>query len=90
MGKDTLFDKLRYWISGIAFDVFLWANRMTANEYLSEIERRAIDAYIGPIMQSMSYWMHEEEGRVCSCKIQPSDRWYRISEEQYKQITEKA
>ena len=27
----------REWIAGIAFDVFLWASRMTADEYIAAI-----------------------------------------------------
>lgn len=33
MGKPTFLDEVRKWIGGIAFDVFLWSIRMTADEY---------------------------------------------------------
>ena len=37
MGKQSLLDRIREWIGGIAFDVFLWANRMTQDEYFAMI-----------------------------------------------------
>jgi hypothetical protein len=37
MEKQSLLDKVREWIGGIAFDVFLWAFRMTADEYRADI-----------------------------------------------------
>ena len=39
MGKPSLFQIIREWIGGIAFSVFLWANRMTAEEYWNEISK---------------------------------------------------
>jgi hypothetical protein len=33
MGKATLFDNLREWVSGIAFSVLLWAYRLSEDEY---------------------------------------------------------
>ena len=37
MGKPTIWDEIRGIIAGVAWRVFLWANRMTAEEYWSEI-----------------------------------------------------
>ena len=37
MGKPTLFDRIRRFISDVAFTVFLWANRMTEDEYRNNI-----------------------------------------------------
>jgi hypothetical protein len=33
MGNQSFLDRVRGWIGGIAFNVFLWANRMTAEQY---------------------------------------------------------
>lgn len=49
MGKQSIFDKVREWLGGIAFDVFLWSARMTQDEYLDAVVRengltqRAVD-----------------------------------------------
>jgi len=33
MGNPTIFDQIREWVAGIAWRVFLWAIRMTAEQY---------------------------------------------------------
>jgi len=33
MGKRTLLERIREWIGGVSFEIFLWASRMTASEY---------------------------------------------------------
>jgi hypothetical protein len=38
MGKQTIWSKIREFISGIAWRVFLWANQMTNEEYMQSIE----------------------------------------------------
>jgi hypothetical protein len=43
MGKQSFFDKVREWASGIAFDVFLRLSSMTEEEFLAEHERRAVE-----------------------------------------------
>ena len=37
MGKSTLLEKIRDWIGGISFDIFLWAGKMSADEYWNKI-----------------------------------------------------
>jgi hypothetical protein len=37
MGKQSLIDLLREWVGGLAFRVFLWAYRMTNDEYLEMV-----------------------------------------------------
>ena len=41
MGKQSIFDKVREWLGGIAFDVFLWSARMTQDEYLDAVVRES-------------------------------------------------
>jgi hypothetical protein len=36
-----------------------------------------------PIVPPMMYWQHDETGRVCRSVLQPSERWFEITEEQY-------
>ena len=37
MAQETFFDKVREWLGGIGFNVFLWSIRMTADEYLDMV-----------------------------------------------------
>lgn len=37
MGKFTLLERLRYWIAGIGFRVFIWGNQTTENDYLNQV-----------------------------------------------------
>ena len=39
MGKQSFFSKVREWIGGIGFDIFLWSIRMTEEEYCDAIDR---------------------------------------------------
>ena len=39
MGKPPISYYVREWIAGIAFSVFLWAVRMSEEEYFAEIVR---------------------------------------------------
>lgn len=41
MRKMTVLDKIREWIGGIAFRVFLWSAQMTKDEYLEQVEKEA-------------------------------------------------
>ena len=41
MGKQSIFDKVREWLGGIAFDIFLWSARMTQDEYLDAVVRES-------------------------------------------------
>jgi hypothetical protein len=45
MGKQGLFDQMREFIGAIAFKVFLWAYRMTNDEYLSMVYEDARREY---------------------------------------------
>lgn len=37
IGEDTIWDKIRQLIGRISWKLFLWANRMTAEQYWKEI-----------------------------------------------------
>ena len=37
MTQETFFDKVRDWLGGIGFNLFLWSIRMTADEYLDMV-----------------------------------------------------
>jgi hypothetical protein len=37
MGNQSFFDKVREWLGGIAFRIFLWSVRMTQDEYLDAV-----------------------------------------------------
>jgi len=37
MGEPTFWEQVRGWIGGVAWQVFLWCNRMTDEEYWEEI-----------------------------------------------------
>ena len=37
MAQETFFDKVRDWLGGIGFNLFLWSIRMTADEYLDMV-----------------------------------------------------
>lgn len=38
MGKLSFWESVRVWIGEVAFDVFLWAIRMSADEYFDTIQ----------------------------------------------------
>jgi len=37
MAQETFFDKVRDWLGGIGFNLFLWSIRMTGDEYLDMV-----------------------------------------------------
>ena len=37
MGKLTVIDRIKYYISCIAFNIFLWTNSMTDDEYWTAV-----------------------------------------------------
>lgn len=39
MGKLSIWDRIRLWIGGIAWDIFIWSTRMTEDEYHESIFR---------------------------------------------------
>ena len=41
MGKQSLLDRVREWIGGVAFRVFLWSIRMTQDQYIDAIVEEA-------------------------------------------------
>ena len=38
MGKLSFWESVRVWFGGVAFDVFLWSVRMTADDYFDMIQ----------------------------------------------------
>lgn len=49
MGKLSFWESVRVWLGGVAFDVFLWSVRMSADDYFDMIQtdggltKRALD-----------------------------------------------
>lgn len=45
MGKQSITSRLREWVGGIAFDIFLWSIRMDSDQYARAIyeQEKAID-----------------------------------------------
>ena len=41
MAQQTFLDKVREWIGGAAWALFLWSARMTEDEYFAELDRTA-------------------------------------------------
>jgi hypothetical protein len=41
MAQQTFLDKIREWIGGVAWAIFLWSARMTEDEYFAEQDRAA-------------------------------------------------
>lgn len=37
MGKQSIFDRLRSWIGGVGFQIFLWSIHMTQDQYIEYI-----------------------------------------------------
>lgn len=48
MGKISFFERLRQWIAGMGFKVFLWGNRMSQEEYWREIAEQERVYAAGP------------------------------------------
>lgn len=46
MGQPSFLDNVREWIGSVAFNVFLWAFKMTADEYRAEIVEDARREYL--------------------------------------------
>ena len=38
MGKLSFWESVRVWLGGVAFDVFLWSVRMSADDYFDMIQ----------------------------------------------------
>lgn len=45
MGKETFWDKVRGAVAGVAFSMYLWSIRMTADEYWNEMRRQAMSEH---------------------------------------------
>lgn len=43
MAQPTLLERLRYWIGGIAWQIYLWSNQMTAEEYFDLLDIEEAD-----------------------------------------------
>ena len=41
MAQQSFLDKVREWIGGVAWAIFLWSARMTEDEYFAEQDRAA-------------------------------------------------
>ena len=41
MAQQSILDKVREWIGGVAWSIFLWSARMTEEEYFAELDRVA-------------------------------------------------
>ena len=37
MGKMSIFQSIRFWLSGVAFRIFLWLIQMTQDEYIDSV-----------------------------------------------------
>jgi hypothetical protein len=46
MGKPSLANRLREWIGGIGFRIFLWSMEMTQDEYIEQILEDAHREYV--------------------------------------------
>lgn len=40
MGKMLIWGKIKQWIGGVGFQLFLWSNGQTTNEYIKEINQQ--------------------------------------------------
>ena len=41
MAQQSFLDKVREWIGGLAWSIFLWSARMTEEEYFAELDSRS-------------------------------------------------
>lgn len=48
MAQETFFDKVRSWLGGVAFNIFLWSTRMTLEEYVHAIVTQADAPIVNP------------------------------------------
>jgi hypothetical protein len=46
MAKQTFFEKVREWIGGVGFLIFLWSIRMRQDEYLDSVFRESVQASV--------------------------------------------
>jgi hypothetical protein len=56
MGRITVLDRIREFIGRIAFSIFLWAYRMSEDEYRSEILEDARREYLS---EKATAWMNK-------------------------------
>ncbi len=40
MAQQTFLNKVREWIGGLAWSIFLWSARMTEDEYFAELDKQ--------------------------------------------------
>jgi len=43
MGQESILHKLRDWVGGIGFAIFLWSQNLTLEEYITELTRDAVE-----------------------------------------------
>ena len=46
MGQPSFFDNVREYIGGVAFAIYLWAARMTKEEFWAAQERQAVEHHV--------------------------------------------
>lgn len=60
MDKETLGDKFRDWVAGVAFAVYLWAIRMTKEEFWAAQDRDARQAFADEMDKEIASMSKEE------------------------------
>jgi hypothetical protein len=45
MSKTTLWDKIREFIGGIGWDIFIWSTRMTEAQYFYSVYREQLERF---------------------------------------------
>ena len=48
MGELAIWEKLKEWIGGIGFDLFIWSNDMTQDQYFKAIYEQEKDRELNP------------------------------------------
>ena len=90
MGQPTLLQNIRWWLAGIAFDMYLWLSGLTADRFHQIWQEQILGEISEFFTPPMRYWQHDETGRVCAKVLQPNERWYEIKKGDYEAIAESA
>lgn len=86
MGQPSFWQRVREWIAGIAFGVYLRASNLTADKFHQIWQEQILGELNEVCTPPLRYWQHEETGRVCARVLQPGELWYAITHEQYDNI----
>jgi hypothetical protein len=70
MGQPSFFDNVREWIAGGAFKCFLWAIRISQDEYLSAIGQQEIERLGRP---SADVFIDAIQGEIVWCLDNPDE-----------------